>query len=136
MKIHKGDKVQVIAGKDKGKIATVLKAMITEGKVVVEGINLVKRHIKPNAVSKEGGIVSIEKPIDVSNVMFYSDKLKRPVRVGFKTIDGKKVRIAKPSGEVLDSGVKASKEDTKATKKSTTKASDDKKSLKKKVEKK
>lgn len=136
MKIHKGDKVQVIAGKDKGKIATVLKAMITEAKVVVEGVNIVKRHIKPNAVSKEGGIVSIEKPIDVSNVMFYSDKLKRPVRVGFKMIDGKKVRIAKPSGEVLDSGVKASKEETKTAKKSTTKASDDKKSLKKKVEKK
>lgn len=136
MKIHKGDKVQIIAGKDKGKIATVLKAMIAEAKVVVEGVNIVKRHIKPNAVSKDGGIVSIEKPIDVSNVMYYSDKLKRPIRVGFKMIAGKKVRIAKPSGDILDSGVKASKEETKSTKKSATKSTDDKKALKKKVEKK
>ncbi len=80
MKIKKGDKVKIIAGKDKGKLGTVLKVLVAEAKVVVEGVGLVKRHIKPGVVSKDGGIISIEKPIDVSNVMYFDEKLNRPVR--------------------------------------------------------
>ena len=123
MKIHKGDKVQIMAGKDKGKIAPVLKAMPKINRVVVEGVNIVKKHVKPGTVSKEGGIVSIEKPIHVSNVMYYSDKEKRPVRIGYKIEGKKKIRISKSSGNAIESGVKVSKEA-------------DKKALKKKVEKK
>ena len=73
-----------------------------EGKVLVEKVNLVKKHVKPGSVSKEGGIVTIEKPINVSNVMYYNAKLNRPVRVGFKVVEGKKYRICKVSGDVLD----------------------------------
>jgi large subunit ribosomal protein L24 len=101
-KIKKNDKVKVIAGKDKGKIATVLKVLKDRDLVLVEGVNMVKKHVKPGSVSKEGGIVSIEKPIHVSNVMYYSEKAGRPVRVGFKVTDGKKFRICKKTGEILD----------------------------------
>lgn len=102
MKIRKGDKVKVITGKDKGKIGPVLRVFIKDRKVLVEGVNIAKKHVKPGAVSKEGGIVSIERPIAVSNVMFYNEKLKRPVRVGYKVVDGKKKRVCKKSGEILD----------------------------------
>lgn len=132
MKIHKGDKVQVITGKDKGKIAEVLRVFIKKGLILVEGINLIKKHVKPGAISKEGGIVTFEKPIDVSNVMYYSEKLKRPVRLGYKLIDGKKVRYIKPSGDIVDSKVKSTPKVEKVTKSESA----DKKSLKKKAEKK
>jgi len=137
MKIIKGDKVQIMAGKDKGKIATVLKAILKEEKLIVEGVNIVKKHIKPNAVSKEGGIVSIEKPIHVSNVMYYSDKHKRPVRIGYTIVDGKKFRSIKPSGELIDTKVKVTTttEKDKPTK-TVKKEGSDKAALKKKVTKK
>src|SRR4030042_2287595 len=99
MKIIKGDKVKVIAGKNKGKIGTVLKALPKEGKIIVEGVNVVKKHVKPGKFSKEGGIISVEKPINVSNVMYYSEKEKRAVREGYKVEGGKKFRISKKSGE-------------------------------------
>lgn len=102
MKIREKDKVKVITGKDKGKIGTVLRVLKEENRVLVEGVNMVKRHVKPGTVSKEGGIVSIEKPIDISNVMYYSEKLQRPVRIAFKNIEGKKYRVARKTGEVLD----------------------------------
>lgn len=102
MKIRKGDKVKVIAGKDKGKIGEVLKVIKAENKVVVEGVNKVKKHIKPGQLNEEGGIVELEKPIDVSNVMFYNEKLGEAVRVGYKFIEGKKFRVCKKSGDVLD----------------------------------
>lgn len=102
MKIKKGDKVKVLSGKDRGRIAKVLKTMPSKDKVVVEGVNLVKKHIKPGAVTKEGGIVSIEKPIYVSTVMYYNEKEKKSEKVGYKKIDGKKFRISKTSGEILD----------------------------------
>ncbi len=101
MKIKKGDKVKVISGKDKGKVSVVLKVLKVKNKVVVEGVNVAKKHVKPGAVSKEGGIIRIEKPIDVSNVMYYDEKAKKTVRIGYKLIDGKKKRINKKSGEVL-----------------------------------
>ncbi|MFC1700077.1 50S ribosomal protein L24 [Patescibacteria group bacterium] len=102
MRIKKGDKVKVITGKDKGKTGTILMVLEDRGKVLVEGINMVKKHVKPGTVSKEGGIVSIEKPIDVSNVMFFDEKNKHPTRIGFKVSDGKKYRISKKTGEILD----------------------------------
>jgi len=105
MKIKKDDKVKIISGKDRGKISKVLKVLKNENKVVVEGVNVVKKHVKPGVISKEGGIVSIEKPIDVSNVMYYHEQSKEAVKVGYKIIDGKKYRISKKTGEILDKKV-------------------------------
>lgn len=102
MKIKKGDKVKVLSGKDRGKVATVLKVILSKDKVVVEGVNMVKKHIKPGTVTKEGGIVSIEKPVYASTVMYYNEKEKKSERVGYKKIDGKKFRISKINEEVLD----------------------------------
>ncbi|HLC93763.1 MAG TPA: 50S ribosomal protein L24 [Patescibacteria group bacterium] len=102
MKIHKDDIVVVLAGKDKGKKGKVLAVNPQKGKVLVEGVNKVKRHVKPGAVTKEGGIITVEKPIDVSNVMYFDDKLSRPVRIGYKVIDDKKYRINKKTGDVID----------------------------------
>lgn len=102
MKIRKGDKVKIILGKDKGKISTVLKVFLGRQKVLVENVNVVKKHVKPGTVSKEGGIVSIEKPIDVSNVMYYEEKSKKATKIGYKVSDGKKYRISKRTGEILD----------------------------------
>ena len=101
MKIKKGDKVKIIAGKDLGKIGMVLKVLKDENRVIVEGINIVSRHVKPGAVSKEGGIIKKEAPINISNVMFYDEALGRPVRLGSKMLDGKKYRVNKVTGEAL-----------------------------------
>ena len=76
--------------------------MLSANKIVVEKVNIVKRHVKPGTVSKEGGIVSVEKAIDVSNVMYYEEKRKQTTRIGYKIIDGKKYRVSKKSGEILD----------------------------------
>ena len=102
MKIKKGDKVKIISGKSKGKIAPVLKVLSDVNMVIVEGVNVAKKHVKPGNVSKEGGIVSIEKPIDVSNVMYFDEKTNTTTRLGYKVIKGKKYRISKKTGEVLD----------------------------------
>lgn len=102
MKLRTGDKVQVIAGKDKGKVSKIVKILAEKNTVLVEGVNMIKKHVKPGQVSKEGGIVAIEKPINISNVMFYDEKLQRPVKVGFKIDEkGKKYRISKKSGEAI-----------------------------------
>ncbi len=102
MRIKKDDKVKVISGKDRGKVSKVLKVLKPRGKIVVEGVNIVKKHVKPGAVTKEGGIISIEKPIDVSNVMYYDEDSKKAVKIGYKVIDGKKYRVSKKTGEILD----------------------------------
>jgi len=101
MKIKLKDKVKVISGKDKGKIGEVVKVLPTERKVVVQGVNIVKRHVKPGVVNKEGGIVTFEKPVDVSNVMFFDEKENKTSRIGYSVSDGKKYRVIKKSGEVL-----------------------------------
>jgi large subunit ribosomal protein L24 len=101
MKIRKNDKVKVILGKDAGKTGKVLMVLKERGKVVVEGVNIVKRHVKPGAVSKEGGIIKIEKPITVSNVMLVCEKCGKPVRIGISTVGSKKYRICKKCGEVF-----------------------------------
>ncbi|KKS17471.1 MAG: 50S ribosomal protein L24, large subunit ribosomal protein L24 [candidate division WWE3 bacterium GW2011_GWC1_41_7] len=102
MKIRKNDPVIVIAGKDKGKKGKVLVVDTAKKKVLVEGVNRVKRHVKPGAVSKEGGIITVEKPIDISNVMYFDDKLGKAVRIGYTLVDGKKYRINKRTGDVLE----------------------------------
>jgi len=100
LKIKKGDTVKVIAGKDNGKEGKVVSVDQKTGKVVVEGINMITKHAKPSAANPNGGIVQKEAPIDGSNVMLvYKGKA---TRVGFDVKDGKKVRIAKATGEVID----------------------------------
>ena len=100
MKIKKGDKVIVIAGDDKGKTGEVLRAMPKLGKVVVQGINLVKRHTKPSQTNP-GGIVTKEAAIQVSNVAVVTADGKAS-KVGFKVVDGLKKRVARKTGEVID----------------------------------
>jgi large subunit ribosomal protein L24 len=101
MHVKKGDQVRVISGKDKGKTGVVLAAYPKESRVLVEGVNIVKKHAKPSQVNPQGGIINQEAPIHVSNVMPIDPKSGNPTRVGYQTVDGKKVRVAK-SGEVLD----------------------------------
>lgn len=101
--VKKGDTVVVITGKDKGKKGTVLAAFPKENRVLVEGINMVKKHTKPNPNNPQGGIVTQEASIHASNVMVADPKTGEPTRIGSKVLDnGNKVRYAKKSGEVLD----------------------------------
>jgi len=101
-KIKKGDKVVVTTGRDKGKRGEVLKVAPKDGRVTVQGVNIVKRHTRPSAASP-GGIVEKEAPIHVSNVAHLDPKSDKPTRVGFRFLDdGRKVRFAKASGEVID----------------------------------
>lgn len=102
MKIRKNDKVKVLVGKDRGKMGKVLMVLKDANKVIVEGVNLVSRHVKPGKVSKEGGIIKIEKPIDASNVMLVCPKCQKAVRVGFSIVSKKKFRLCKKCGEVLE----------------------------------
>ena len=102
-KIKKGDHVVVIAGKEKGRKGEVLKVFPKESRVVVKGIRMVKRHTSPSQADPEGGIKQFEAPIHISNVAHLDPKEGKPTRVGFKTLkDGKKVRVTKKSGEVID----------------------------------
>ena len=101
LKIKKGDQVIVLSGDDKGKTGEVVKAMPKEGKVVVQVVNLVKRHTKPSQVSA-GGIITKEAPISVSNVALVDSKSGKGTKVGYKEVDGRKVRFARKSGEVID----------------------------------
>lgn len=102
MLIKKGDKVKVIAGRDKNKIGVVLHALPKTNRVVVEGVNIRKKHAKPSQANQQGGIIEFEAPIHVSNVQILDPKLNVPTRIGYKFVDGKKVRYAKKSGEILD----------------------------------
>ncbi len=100
MKIHSGDQIVVISGKDKGKKSKVLRANPTENTVVVEQVGLVTRHMKRQG-STPGQKVTFEKPIDVSNVMLLDPKTGNPTRIGYRVENGKKVRFAKSSGTTL-----------------------------------
>lgn len=100
MKIKKGDTVRVIAGKDKGKEGMVSSVDMKKNTVIVEGVNMHTKHTKPSAKNQNGGIVTQEGPIDVSNVMLVVKG--QATRVGFKVEDGKKVRVAKKTGAVID----------------------------------
>lgn len=101
MRIKKDDTVIVLTGKDKGKTGKVIKAMPKQGKVVVEGINMQTKHQKQTQKAA-AEIKHQEGPIDISNVMYYDTKAKQASKVGFKFEDGKKVRIAKKTGNVID----------------------------------
>ena len=100
MKIKKGDTVKVITGKDKGKEGKVISVDVQKGKVVVEGVNMITKHSKPSQANPNGGIVQKEAAIDSSNVMLVVGG--KATRVGFEVKDGKKVRVAKATGAVID----------------------------------
>ena len=100
LKIKKGDTVKVIAGKDNNKEGKVLSVDVKNGKVIVEGVNMITKHSKPTQANPNGGIVQKEAPIDLSNVMYVHKG--KATRVGFKVEGEKKVRIAKSTGEVID----------------------------------
>ena len=100
MKIKKGDTVKVIAGKDKNKEGKVISVDRKNGRVLVEGVNMLTKHTKPSAANQEGGIIHQEGPIDASNVMYVHKG--KATRVGFKVDGDKKVRYAKSTGEVID----------------------------------
>ena len=99
--IKKDDKVKVIAGKDKGKIGKVLKVNRKSNRLLVEKINIVKRHTRPSQKNRQGGIVEKEAPISYSNVLFYSASEDRGVRIGIKHENDERVRVSRPSGEVI-----------------------------------
>jgi large subunit ribosomal protein L24 len=102
-KIKKGDRVTVLTGRDKGKVGEVLRVIPKDARAIVQGVNIAKRHTKPSQAGP-GGIVDKEMPIAVSNLAHLDPKDDKPTRVGFKILDdGRKVRYAKRSGEVIDS---------------------------------
>ncbi|MGI6145197.1 MAG: 50S ribosomal protein L24 [Clostridia bacterium] len=104
-KVHvkKGDLVQIITGKDAGKKGKVLNVDPQKGRVIVEGLNIVKRHMRPTRVNPQGGITEIEAPLDSSNVMIFCEKCKKPVRINKVFLaDGKKVRVCNQCGEHFD----------------------------------
>ncbi|MFD1067351.1 50S ribosomal protein L24 [Oceanobacillus locisalsi] len=102
MHVKKGDKVKVLSGKDRGKEGTVLEAFPKKERVLIEGVNMIQKHAKPSQDNPQGGILNIEAPIHVSNVLPVDPKSGEPTRVGYEIKEGKKIRIAKKSGEALD----------------------------------
>lgn len=119
MKLRKGDTVIVISGgnskthADKGKVGEILKVNEKDNTVVVQGVNVVVKHVKPTQNKPEGSIETFEAPIDASNVAYYDSKNKKAVKIGFKFIDGKKVRINKLTGQPVEKKVKVAKEEVK-----------------------
>jgi large subunit ribosomal protein L24 len=101
MKFKKGDNVIVIAGKDKGKKGKITRVFRAEERVIVEGVNMSKRHLRPKKSNEKGQIVSIETPLHASNVMFLDPKTNKPTRIGKKEVGGKMVRIAKKSNQEI-----------------------------------
>jgi len=95
MKIKKGDNVQIIAGKDKGKQGKILKVDIKSGKVLVQGLNLYKKHQRPKKQGEKGEIISVARPLNFSNIMFVCNSCAKPVRIGFKIEGENKIRYCK-----------------------------------------
>lgn len=102
MKIKKGDTVKIIQGKDRGKKAKVIQVLPKMGKVVVEGLNLMVKNVRPRREREKGEIVRFNAPLDVSNVLLVCPKCSQPARLGFKEIGNKKLRICKKCHEVID----------------------------------
>ncbi|NLE95377.1 MAG: 50S ribosomal protein L24 [Dehalococcoidia bacterium] len=103
MKIKKNDTVLITTGKDRGKKGKVRRALPKDERVVVEGLNMIKRHSRARRAARQAGIVELEAPIHVSNVMLVCEKCKKPAKVGYKTLeDGRKVRICKSCDEPID----------------------------------
>ena len=101
-KIRKGDRVVILSGRDKGRSGAVLKVLPKEERVLVEGLNIVHRHTRPTQADPQGGIKDKEASLHLSNVALVDPKTGGPTRVGFRVEDGKKVRFAKKSGEVIN----------------------------------
>ena len=103
MKIKKNDTVVIIAGKDKGKKGKIRQAFPKEGKLIVEGFNMIKRHSKTQGKARQAGIIELEQPMSVSKVMLICNKCNKPVRVGFSVLgDGKRARICRSCKEIID----------------------------------
>ncbi len=103
MKIRKGDTVIVIAGNDKGKTGEVIATIPKKNRVIVQGVNIVTKHQKPNPRNNTGGRIQKEAPLHVSNVMYYDKQEKKGVRLGYQILDnGEKVRISRASGKAID----------------------------------
>mgnify|MGYP002724310388 CR=1 FL=1 len=102
MKLKTGDRVIVISGADKGKVGEIIQTMPKDNRVIVEGVNMITKHQKPNMRNNTGGIVHQEAPIHISNVMYYDKSKKSPSRVRYDVKDGRKVRVAVKSGNVID----------------------------------
>lgn len=103
MKVRKNDTVVVLAGKDRGKTGKVRRALPKKERVVVEGLNMIKRHSRTRRAARQAGIIELEAPLPVSNVQLICNKCGRPTRVGVRILeDGRKVRVCKSCGEVLD----------------------------------
>ncbi len=101
--VRTGDRVVVLTGKDKGKVANIKKVITSSSKVVVEGVNMVTKATKPNPMAGiQGGLIKVEAPMDSSNVMLYCLACEKPTRVSYKIIENKKVRVCKKCGEQLD----------------------------------
>jgi large subunit ribosomal protein L24 len=102
-RIRKGDTVVVISGRERGKTGKVLSVDLGGGKVIVEKLNIIKRHTKPNQKAKQGGILEREAPLQISNVMFFCPVTQKPTRVGVRTLeDGRRVRFSKKSNETVE----------------------------------
>jgi len=102
LNVKKGDEVVVLSGKDKGKQGKVIASLPKKGKVIVEGVNKVKRHTKPNVKAPQGGILVKEAPLHACKVMLVCPACKKATRVGHKDVNGKNVRVCKKCGEVID----------------------------------
>jgi large subunit ribosomal protein L24 len=100
--VKKGDTVLVLSGKDKGKKGKITLAMPKHGKVIVEGVNKVKRHSKPSLKAPQGGIITKEMPLNVSKVMLVCPACDKATRVGHKEVNGKNMRVCKKCGEIVD----------------------------------
>jgi large subunit ribosomal protein L24 len=101
-RIKKNDSVMIIAGKERGKIGKVIRVQPQQERAVVERLNMVKRHVKPRGPQDPGGILEKEASIHLSNVMLVDPQDGRPTRVGFKVVDGRKMRVSRRTGNVLD----------------------------------
>lgn len=102
-KIRKGDTVVVVSGRERGKTGKVLSVDLQAGKVVVEKLNIIKRHTKPNQKAKQGGILEREAPLQISNVMFFCPVTQKATRIGIRVLeDGRRVRFSKKSNEAVE----------------------------------
>jgi large subunit ribosomal protein L24 len=103
MRIRKGDTVKVIAGNDRGKVGKVLKVFPDKNRIIIEGVNMIKRHSRPTPKNRKGGIIEKEGSVNASNVIFFDGRSNTVARVGHRILsDGKKVRINKKTGEIIE----------------------------------
>lgn len=101
MKIRKGDTVKIIAGKDKGKTGKILKTLLKKDKVLIEGLNLYKKHVRPKREGEKGQMVSVPRPVDISNTAIVCSSCNKPTKIGRRFDNGKKVRICKKCGSII-----------------------------------